>query len=259
MRKDTYFCGMKNTRIQFIANTPSTNKLLSEMVEKGRSDGQPVPPFFALCTDFQSEGRGMGTNTWYSDRGKNLLASFYFEPDIPAAQQFLFNQYFALSTLTFIRRHLPQALIKWPNDIYVDGKKLAGILIEHVLRGEKLQHTIAGIGININQEHFPENIPHPTSFLLETGKEWDPETLLEEYWQTLYDQWHLCDIPQAENLNNQYISNLYLFNTFHDYRIQDSPVEARITGIDEYGRLILYTRTGERHVCGFKEIEFLFN
>ena len=229
------------------------------MVEKRILDGQPVPPFFALCTDFQSEGRGMGTNTWFSDRGKNLLASFYFEPDIPAARQFLFNQYFALCTLAFMRRYLPQALIKWPNDIYVDGKKIAGILIEHVLRGAKLQHTIAGIGININQKLFPEDVPHPTSFLLETGKEWDPETLLEEYWQTLYDQRHLCDIPQSDHLNEQYLSNLYLFNTLHKYRIQGTLTEAKITGVDEFGRLVLHTRAGERLVCGFKEIEFLLN
>lgn len=259
MRKDTYFCGMKNTRIQFIANTPSTNKLLSEMVQERLRSDNPVPPFFALCTDFQSEGRGMGTNTWYSDRGKNLLASFYFEPDIPAARQFLFNQYFALSTLTFIRYYLPQALIKWPNDIYVDGKKIAGILIEHAVSGDRLRHTIAGIGININQKHFPEDVPHPTSFLLETGKEWDPETLLEEYWQTLYDQRHLCDITQSDYLNEQYISSLFLFNTLHKYRIQGTLTEAKITAVDEFGRLVLHTRTGERSVCGFKEIEFLFN
>ena len=199
----------------------------------------------------------MGTNTWFSEPGKNLLVSFYFEPDIPAARQFFFNQYFALATLEFIRRRIPRALIKWPNDIYVDGKKLAGILIEHVLRGNKLQYTIAGIGININQEHFPENIPHPTSLLLETGLKWDVAELMEEYWQTLYDRWNLCDISQANFLNKQYLNNLYLLNTFHHYRIQETPTEAKITGVDEYGRLMLETRAGERLVCGFKEIGFL--
>lgn len=229
------------------------------MVQKGVHSGNPIPPFFALHTDFQSDGRGMGSNTWFSDPGKNLLVSFYFEPNIPAARQFLFNQYFALGTLAFVRHYLPQALIKWPNDIYVDGKKIAGILIEHVLRGDKLQHTIAGIGININQEHFPESIPHPTSFLLETGQEWNPEALLEEYWQTLRDQWHLCDVSQSDYLHEQYIHDLYLLNTFHHYRIQGAPTEAQITGVDEFGRLVLQTRAGDKIVCGFKEIEFLFN
>ena len=250
---------MKNTRIQFIANTPSTNKLLSDMIRDSSENGNPISPFFALHTDFQSEGRGMGSNSWFSDRGRNILVSIYFKPNLPASKQFLFNQYFALNTLFFIQKYIPNTLIKWPNDIYVDGKKIAGILIEHTVSGDRLQHTIAGIGININQDHFPENIPHPTSFLLETGKEWNPETLLEEYWQTLHDQWHLCDVSQSDYLNNQYIHNLYLFNIFHNYRIQDSLVEAKITGIDDFGRLVLHTRAGEKIVCGFKEIEFVFN
>ena len=164
---------MKNALIHFKPNIPSTNKLLLTMADNASLSGEAVAPFFALRTDFQSDGRGMGSNTWFSDPGKNLLVSFYFEFPLPAARQFLFNQYFALATLEFIRRRIPQALIKWPNDIYVDGKKIAGILIEHVLRGDKLQYTIAGIGINVNQEHFPEDIPHPTSLLLETGQEWD--------------------------------------------------------------------------------------
>ena len=257
MRKDTYFCRMKNALIHFKPNIPSTNKLLLTMADNASQSGEAVAPFFALCTDFQSDGHGMGTNTWFSEPEKNLLVSFYFESDIPAARQFIFNQYFALATLEFIRRRIPQVLIKWPNDIYVDGKKIAGILIEHVLRGDKLQHTIAGIGININQEHFPDNIPHPTSLLLETGHEWDVTELLEEYWQTLYDRWNLCDISQADYLNEQYLNNLYLFNTFHHYSIQGTPTEAKITGVDAYGRLALETRTGEQFVCGFKEIAFL--
>lgn len=254
MCKDTYFCGMKNTRIQFIANVSSTNKLLSEMVQERLRSDNPVPPFFALCTDFQSEGRGMGSNTWYSDRGKNLLASFYFEPDIPAARQFLFNQYFALSTLAFIRRYLPQALIKWPNDIYVDGKKIAGILIEHAVSGDRLRHTIAGIGININQKHFPEDVPHPTSLLLETRREHDVNELLEEFWQMLYDHYPICNLANQDKLKKDYIRNLYLYNEYHNYLIRGTRTEARITDIDEYGRLVLHDRDEERYVCGFKEI-----
>lgn len=227
------------------------------MVETGMPNGQPVPPFFALCTDFQSEGRGMGANTWFSDPGKNLLASFYFEFPLPAARQFLFNQYFALATLEFIRRRIPQALIKWPNDIYVDRKKIAGILIEHVLRGDKLLHTIAGIGININQERFPEDIPHPTSLLLETGQKWNVTELLDEYWQTLFDNREHCAPAHAQELKEQYMKFLYLYNQHHSYIILGEKVEARIIDIDEYGRLVLETLTGKRIVCGFKEIAFL--
>lgn len=226
------------------------------MVEKGRLDGDVIPPFFALCTDYQTAGRGMGTNTWFSDRGKNILASFYFEPNLPAARQFLFNQYFALSTLEFLQRRIPQALIKWPNDLYVNGKKIAGILIEHAIKGDRIQHTIAGIGININQTHFPDNIPNPTSILLETGCESDINTMMEEYGQLLHDQFSRCTLKHEAALKHDYIENLYLFDTYHEYTIRDICTEARITDIDEFGRLVLHTHSGERIVCGYKEIRF---
>lgn len=248
---------MKNTLLQFIANAPSTNKLLSEMVQNGVQSGTPIPPFFALHTDFQSDGRGMGTNTWFSEPDKNILASFHLQPDLPASRQFVFNQYFALTTLFFIRNYIPDALIKWPNDLYVDGKKIAGILIEHVLRGNSIRYTIAGIGININQNHFPNNIPHPTSLLLETGCEHDVNELLETYWQLLHDRFSECDLSHEEYLKKQYISNLYQFNEFHAYLIHDVQIEARITDIDEYGRLVLQDRNEKEYVCGFKEIQFL--
>lgn len=247
---------MKNTRIQFINNVHSTNKLLSEMIAERKDSDEPIPPFFALCTDFQSEGRGMGSNTWFSDRGQNILASFYFEPDLPAAKQFLFNQYFALSTLEFLKKRLPQTLIKWPNDMYVDGEKIAGILIEHAVTGERLRHTIAGIGININQTHFPDNIPHPTSIWLETGQTADIEELMEEYWQILHDRFTTCDTAHEATLKKEYIDNLYLYNEYHFYTIRGTRTEARITDIDEYGQLVLHTRAEERIVCGFKEIAF---
>ena len=248
---------MKNTFIQFIDNAQSTNKLLSKMVQNALTSGGKIPPFFALSTDFQSEGRGMGSNTWFSDKGQNILVSIYFEPNLPAANQFVFNQYFSLFTLFFIQKRLPNALIKWPNDIYVDGKKIAGILIEHTVCGDRLQHTIAGIGININQDHFPDDIPHPTSLFLETGREHDVNELLEEYWQNLYDHFSECDLSHEEILKKQYISNLYQFNEYHSYLIHDHRAEARITDLDEYGRLVLHDRNGNRFVCGFKEIAFL--
>lgn len=246
---------MKNMLIQFIDNVQSTNKLLSEMVMNGHASGSAIPPFFALCTDHQTAGRGMGSNTWFSDRGRNILASFYFEPDLPASRQFIFNQYFALSTLVFLRKRLPNTLIKWPNDMYVEGKKIAGILIEHAVTGDHLQHTIAGIGININQHHFPDDIPHPTSLLLETGNESDPHTLLEEYWQILHDQFPICGLAHADQLKARYISNLYLYNEYHDYNIQGIRTEARITDLDKYGRLVLHDRNGKQYVCGFKEAQ----
>lgn len=225
------------------------------MVQKARSENKTLPPLFTICTDFQSAGRGMGSNKWFSECGKNILTSIYFELNIPAARQFVFNQYFSLCTRAFICQFVDDVQIKWPNDIYVSGKKIAGDLTEHTLSGDKLKHTIAGVGININQDNFPEEIPHPTSLFLETGKTYSVEALLEQYWQMLSDNLPLLEAP--ERLRQEYLENLYQKDEEHAYIIKGVHTDAIIRGIDEFGRLILEDKTGQNHICGYKEVVFL--
>ena len=259
MRKDTYFCGMKDILIEHVHNTQSTNKLLGSLLLKEGALKREIPPFFALWADFQSAGRGMGTNRWFSDEGKNLLVSFYFEPDIPASRQFLFNQYFSVATCRFISQFTDHVAIKWPNDIYVGGKKIAGILIEHVLQGDRLRHTIAGIGINLNQDVFPPEIPNPTSLWIETGRDYDVEDFLRQYQRFLRAQYaQLFTSPAAVNaLQEAYLGSLYRLGIPCRYGIHDRETVATILGVDDFGRLQLRDETGTDHLCGTKEVVFL--
>ncbi len=259
MRKDTYFCRMKDTPTEHIHKTQSTNKLLASRIQSASDGEEKIHPFFALWADFQTAGRGMGTNRWFSEEGKNLLVSFYFEPNIPAFRQFLFNQYFSVATSQFISQYADHVAIKWPNDIYVNGKKIAGILIEHVLLGDKLHHTIAGIGINLNQEWFPDDIPHPTSLFLETGKQYVVEDFLRQYQAFLRKEYILlsCDTEDVNALNKKYLERLYHLNEPHRYQICGQEVTATITGVDEFGRLLLEESNGTHHCCGTKEVVFL--
>ncbi len=198
----------------------------------------------------------MGTNRWFSEAGKNLLVSFYFEPDLPAAEQFRFNQYFSVTTRRMVSHYAANVQIKWPNDIYLNGKKLAGDLTEHAIAGNRIKYTIAGIGINLNQEWFPEEIPHPTSLTLETGKSYDIHEFLSEYHQLLcqdFDRIH----RDPDALHQEYLDHLYQLDEPHDYLIFGEPKRAAIRGIDRYGRLQLEESDGTLHTCGFKEVVFL--
>lgn len=243
--------------LQFIPDIPSTNQWLAEEAAEGISRGVPLTPFTAVFTDFQEDGHGMGTNKWFSERGKNMLLSVYFTARTSAARQFLFNQYFAVATRKFLLQHLPEVAIKWPNDIYVNGKKIAGILIEHHLRGDALQYTIAGIGININQDHFPDAIPHPTSLHLETGKIFSVEELTCQYWEILQECFDDYDWDADIAINPSYIESLYQLNKWHEYIIKGERREAKIIGLDAFGRLRLSMRDGSESLCGFKEIVFI--
>ncbi|MBP5206602.1 MAG: biotin--[acetyl-CoA-carboxylase] ligase [Bacteroidales bacterium] len=250
---------MKDTLIQHIDKTQSTNKLLSSWVDKRADTDAKILPFFALWADFQTAGRGMGANHWFSDAGKNLLVSFYFEPGIPAERQFLFNQYFSVCTRDFIAQYADDVAIKWPNDIYIGGKKVAGILIEHTLSGGRIAHTIAGIGVNINQECFPEDIPHPTSLLLETGKTYDICSFLESYRHWLQQHYGMLQTDEASalQLKERYMSQLFQRGERRPYLIHGEQREAVITDIDDFGRLQLEDISGKLHTCGTKEVVFL--
>ncbi|MBO7587391.1 MAG: biotin--[acetyl-CoA-carboxylase] ligase [Bacteroidales bacterium] len=250
---------MKDIFVEHVHNTQSTNKLLGSLLVEEGALKREIPPFFALWADFQSAGRGMGTNRWFSEEGRNLLVSFYFEPDIPASRQFLFNQYFSVATSRFISQFANSVAIKWPNDIYVSGKKIAGILIEHVIQGDKLKHTIAGIGINLNQDRFPSEIPNPTSLWMETGKHYDVEEFLHQYQQFLRAQYaQLSVLPAAANaLQEAYLGRLYQRDIPHRYRIQGQETTATILGVDDFGRLQLRDENGTDYSCGTKEVVFL--
>lgn len=226
------------------------------MMKSERASGSKLAHLFALCTDYQSAGRGMGTNTWFSERGKNLLASIFFHTDIPAARQFLFNEYFALCVRKTLTQYLPDVQIKWPNDIYVNGKKIAGILIEHTVVGDRLNGTIAGIGLNVNQEHFPDDIPHPTSLLLETNRSFEVHSVMELLHKTLSEHWEYLSLDNAQHLHDRYMDHLYLKGVFSLYRMDKKEITAMIEDVDTYGRLQLRDHDGRLYTCGFKEVEF---
>ena len=164
----------------FVETTHSTNLLLNEMVENNKKAGTCFPDFFCVATNFQTAGKGQGVKTWTSEKGKNILASFHFQPSILPPQQIYFNYFFALTIRKMLSLHVNHVKIKKPNDIYVGDKKIAGILIEHHIQGEKLNYSVAGVGININQTQFDAALPNPTSLKLLTGKEFNREAILEE-------------------------------------------------------------------------------
>jgi BirA family biotin operon repressor/biotin-[acetyl-CoA-carboxylase] ligase len=198
----------------FVETTQSTNILLNEMIDSHKKTGTHLPDFFCVFTNFQTAGKGQKNKPWFSEKGENILASFYFQPPILPNQQYFFNYFFALTIREVIALHVETlhvtslqnniVTIKKPNDIYIADKKIAGILIEHHIQGEKLNYSIAGIGININQTQFDAGLPNPTSLQLITGKSFNRETILEEIVQTGKAYYHKLQTGAFQELENQY-------------------------------------------------------
>lgn len=240
----------------FVPVTDSTNRHLKLAAEYKLQQNSHLNDFFAICADMQTAGRGQGTHHWHSERGANLLVSFYFQPPIAPNRQFFFNQFFALMVHGLVARYVDDVKIKWPNDIYVGDKKIAGILIEHNLAGNDIRYTIAGLGLNLNQTLFPEDLPNPVSLKILTGKDFDRKRCLEEMIAVGKPYYELLRKNDFAMLKQLYMKHLYRFQEAREYVIQDEAVVASITGVDDYGRLLLQTRSGENLVCGMQEVKF---
>ena len=177
----------------YIDETDSTNSLMQRLL---RGEEQE----YAAClkadvpliyTTYQTAGRGQTGNGWESERGKNLLLSYLLrEPKVDICELFLLNVTAAIAAHRTIAEWLsleqrPMLTIKWPNDIYIGNRKIAGILVENSLCGTKIQHSIAGIGINVNQEQWVGGAPNPVSIKMLTGARADIDAIAKRFEQKL--------------------------------------------------------------------------
>ncbi|MBQ8703431.1 MAG: hypothetical protein IJ524_03520 [Bacteroidales bacterium] len=145
--------------------------------------------------------------------------------------------------------------IKWPNDIYVGGKKLCGTLVSTRLQGDTIASAVCGIGLNVNQREFPSWVPNPTSLSLLTGRLYELEPLLVRLLDCIekrYDDLRAGLDPEAE-----YLERLMNLGVPARYIYKEETLEATITGVDPHGRLLLTASDGRYLSCGMKEIVFL--
>lgn len=213
-----------------------------------------------ILAGFQMDGRGAGSNTWQSEAGKNLLASTILYPDfLPPDEQFQLNKVVSLAVLFCVKGFLPKAnvMIKWPNDIYVDYRKIAGILIRNAITGNKICHSVVGIGLNINQDTFPADLPNPISIKQVSGRFIEIQVVLIQFMELLSVLYHKMEIGVMDFINDQYLKNLLNMNQKAWYQQGDQIFEGRITGVTRFGKLQMEVED-EIKEYDLKEITFLF-
>ena len=245
----------KNCNIIHLSETGSTNDYLKELLKHD----QPAEGTMVLA-DHQTAGKGLDTNTWESESGKNLLMSLVFYPDfVPADRQFVISMAVALGICDYLEDQLPDddILIKWPNDIYAGREKIAGILITNEILGLKIEHVIVGIGLNMNQENFSENIPNPISLAMLTGNYFDLEAEARRLRDCVAVRYEQLREGLYDRIRADYLDRLLGLNESRKYLYKGNKIEGVITGVDEYGRLQLETGGGEI-VCDLKDITYIF-
>lgn len=231
----------------------STNQKLSEL-----NKNSFIPEFSVVVATEQTAGRGQMGNSWESEPGKNLTFSIIIRPDfLPIQQQFRITQTITLALMRLLHPLVKNVSIKWPNDIYCNDKKIAGILVENSLKGDKIEYSIVGVGLNVNQEKFILGATNPASLKQLTNQEFDIYELLNQiivHFVEVYSDW-LVD-RNDEKLHNAYMENLYKKNGMHLFKDHKGEFYAKIAEIKPSGHLILKTKSGELRTYAFKEVSF---
>lgn len=227
--------------------TDSTNQWLRDSEKLTANSEQPR----AVIADYQTAGRGCGTNTWESERGKNLLFSMLIHPvEVPAAKQFRISMAISMAILDTLEQHIGDVSIKWPNDIYWRNGKLGGILIENRLQGGCIKDCIIGVGLNVNQETFRSDAPNPVSLKQIHGQETDREQLLRDILARF-------EAYLSQDLKVRYLSRLYRRKGFHPYADKDGVFMAEIIDVEDDGHLLLRDDNGRDRRYAFKEVQFI--
>ena len=219
----------------------------------------------------QTAGRGQRGNSWESEPFKNVTMSILLRPEnVAPNQQFWLSEISALAVERVLSKYIGNVSIKWPNDVYYKDFKICGMLIEHSLSGGKINYTIPGIGINVNQRVFLSDAPNPISLANVLGHEVPTSEILDGLVDEILT---MCDqLPEkATEIHREFLSKLYRRDGFHEYQStirsasadglsvleEGEHFQARIVNVHPDGMLALMTTEGHIHTFAFKEVAFI--
>ena len=231
----------------FLPSCHSTNQEVSDRLrETGMPDGS------IIITANQTHGRGQRDNKWFSEPGKNLTFSILFHPkSLPAKDQFTLNMAISLGITDALVPLFQRVKIKWPNDIYADGRKLGGLLIQNTLKGHFIAHSIVGVGLNVNQQAF--HLPRAVSLAMLTGRLHDLPTVFSEVCHAIEVRY--MALMRGDDLKPDYLRRLYLYSEEHVFQSGEDKFTGIICDVCTSGELVVQTEHGMRDFR-FKEIEF---
>jgi BirA family transcriptional regulator, biotin operon repressor / biotin---[acetyl-CoA-carboxylase] ligase len=243
-----------------VAECASTNAMALQLL----ADGQ-APTGLVVWAHAQTAGRGQQGTTWRSQSGNNLTCSAVLRPtNLRADEAFRLGQAVALAVHTVVAGLVelgpPTVCIKWPNDVLVRERKVAGILIETQVQGANVSAAVVGIGLNVNQLEFSGDYARsPTSLQLECRNQptFAVSTVLHQVLCNLEAQvWRLYS-GQNDRIAHDYTQALWRLNLPVHYRTNGTEHTGTLHGADHRGRLVLQHTDTSTHVFDPKTIEFL--
>ncbi|MFJ1489965.1 biotin--[acetyl-CoA-carboxylase] ligase [Capnocytophaga canis] len=237
-----------------LASVDSTNVFLKKMV----NSGEGLSNFLTVWTLNQTQGVGQYGAKWMAEPYKNLTFSvLYIHENFDLERYFVLNMLTSIAIVTTLKSlGVPNLHIKWPNDILSNKYKIGGVLIENIIRGGKIEKSIIGIGLNVNQTNF-EGLPKASSLKNETGKSFDIEEIINKIVVNLQQTFSQIDFSFQE-LYPAYRSHLFRLNEVSAFRPQQgSDFSGIIRRVLPSGELVVETEEGEKHFS-LKEVQLLY-
>ncbi|MBQ8968573.1 MAG: biotin--[Bacteroidaceae bacterium] len=237
-----------------------------------------------VTAEYQTAGRGAGTNRWESARGQNLLFSLLTHPrHIQAERMFVLSEALALAIrealeseeLRVKSEKIATALaqedrdfplftlqssfsIKWPNDIYYGDGKVCGMLIENDLQGRRVENCVMGVGVNVNQTEF-ETPPNPASLAQILGHPLERRFVLERIVERFARYYNWTEQGRFEELHTMYLGHLYRRGEEYTYADEMGHFRGTIVDVEPTGHLIVRDAMGRDRRYAFKEVEYVMN
>lgn len=250
----------------YVASTDSTNTLMRQLIAEGRK-----PDY--IYAGYQTAGRGQTGNGWESEANKNLLCSILLPP-----RENLFDLNVIVSVA--VHRVVTQSVfcqrgglysvsdsalaIKWPNDIYWQNRKLAGILIENALIGNEVKYSIAGIGLNVNQTEWLGNAPNPISLKQISGNEYSIDELMERLFEEVQkaleeDVWeyYKAHLYRKEGFWPFVEREVNIVPTMNASAMEQGIFIARIENVLPTGEILLRDQQGQQRKYHFKQVRYV--
>ncbi len=245
---NTLFVGQN---LIFVPECHSTNSLLNDL--NNQSD---LAEGTVVITDKQTAGRGQRGNSWEAAPGLNLTFSVLLKPRfVGAKDQFRLNMAISIAIATAIEKiSITPVKLKWPNDIFLHGKKMGGILIENQIQGTSISAAVAGIGLNVNQRDF--SISTATSMALASGSDHDLGAVFRLLLECIETEYLALKNGNVSLLKQKYLASLFKFREQHHFEASGQKFTGVIQDVDEDGKLCVETN-GSTHKFAFKELTFV--
>ena len=231
----------------------STNNIAKDMLSKTKPTSGTV-----ILADFQTSGRGQRANTWEAYRGMNILSSIILIHTIENDKYFYLNKIVCIALIETLNKFIPSESlqIKWPNDILVNNKKIAGILIENTIINNFINQSIIGIGLNINQAEFINK--QAISIYNIKKSNTDIQLILDQLFESLSIWYQNLLTKNYKLIDTIYLNLLFGYNKDINYIVDNITYKGSIIAINLDGSILI--KQAESDIISqfyFKEVQFI--